>query len=235
MANVDARALVTGRKGLVHDLVVHFLAACGVQLVDPRRPLPPGGPLVVVLVDPEPGHWQLAKSSGTPFVVITHDDVDDDAVVDAVVRGAEALLHTDTAPESIVDAITTVASGGTLLTPTQARALAQNTRTRPQPEAVAGVRLTGREVDILRSIDRGESVKQTARALGISVKTVENLQSRLFRKLEARNRAQAVAIAHARNLLDDTETVGSLPHDDSAAGGGHALLALDSLILNIEV
>ena len=44
-------------------------------------------------------------------------------------------------------------------------------------------------------------MKQTARDLGIAPKTVENLQGRLFRKLGARNRAQAVARAHALGLL----------------------------------
>jgi DNA-binding CsgD family transcriptional regulator len=55
--------------------------------------------------------------------------------------------------------------------------------------------LTVRERQILASIDRGESVKQTARALGISARTVENLQHRLFRRLGVRNRAEAVAAA----------------------------------------
>lgn len=57
--------------------------------------------------------------------------------------------------------------------------------------------LTPRDRDILDSIDRGESVKQTAYALGISMKTVENLQATLYRKLGVRNRVQAVAMAHA--------------------------------------
>ena len=61
--------------------------------------------------------------------------------------------------------------------------------------------LTPREREILASIDRGDSVRQTARSLGIAVKTVENLQGRLFRKLGVRNRAQAVAAAHNRGLL----------------------------------
>lgn len=61
--------------------------------------------------------------------------------------------------------------------------------------------LTRREVDIIASIDRGLAVKQTARELGVTAKTVENLQSRLFRKLQVRNRAQAVARAHALGLL----------------------------------
>jgi DNA-binding CsgD family transcriptional regulator len=46
-------------------------------------------------------------------------------------------------------------------------------------------------------------VKQTAVALGIAHKTVENLQGRLFAKLGVRNRAQAVLRAHTLGLLPD--------------------------------
>jgi len=42
--------------------------------------------------------------------------------------------------------------------------------------------LTARESDILRSLARGHSIRQTARSLGIAAKTVENVQTRLFRK-----------------------------------------------------
>jgi DNA-binding NarL/FixJ family response regulator len=63
--------------------------------------------------------------------------------------------------------------------------------------------LTGRESDILRSVARGYSVRQTARALEVSPKTVENIQTGLFRKLEVRNRAQAVAAAEALGLLPE--------------------------------
>jgi DNA-binding CsgD family transcriptional regulator len=68
--------------------------------------------------------------------------------------------------------------------------------------AAADMHLTPREAAILASVERGESVKQTARTLGIAMKTVENLQSRMFRKLGARNRAHAVTIAHRLGLLE---------------------------------
>jgi DNA-binding NarL/FixJ family response regulator len=67
----------------------------------------------------------------------------------------------------------------------------------PAPE------LSHREHQILEAIDRGLSIKQTALALGLASKTVENLQSRLFSKLEVRNRAQAVYRAHQLGLLPD--------------------------------
>jgi DNA-binding CsgD family transcriptional regulator len=62
--------------------------------------------------------------------------------------------------------------------------------------------LTSREGDILRSIAVGHSVRETARSLGIAVKTVENTQARLFRKLDARNRAGALTSAHALGLVE---------------------------------
>jgi DNA-binding NarL/FixJ family response regulator len=62
--------------------------------------------------------------------------------------------------------------------------------------------LTRRERDILDSIARGESVRQTAQALGIAVKTVQSEQRQLFSKLDARNRPQALTNARGLGLVD---------------------------------
>jgi DNA-binding CsgD family transcriptional regulator len=78
--------------------------------------------------------------------------------------------------------------------------------------------LTPRERDILKAIGSGKSVKQTALALGIAPKTVENTQSRLFRKLGARNRAQAALICHEHGLLDPADTAPDAVVIDLRAG-----------------
>ena len=62
--------------------------------------------------------------------------------------------------------------------------------------------LTDREREILVSIAHGDTVTQTARRLGIATKTVENLQTRLFRKLGTRNRAETLVVAYRSGLLD---------------------------------
>jgi DNA-binding NarL/FixJ family response regulator len=72
----------------------------------------------------------------------------------------------------------------------------------PAPRAARAELLTPREKDILRSIARGDTVRQTARALTIAEKTVENTQARLFLKLGTHSRAGAVAIAYRLGLLD---------------------------------
>ncbi|SMD21040.1 DNA-binding response regulator, NarL/FixJ family, contains REC and HTH domains [Kibdelosporangium aridum] len=75
----------------------------------------------------------------------------------------------------------------------------QQTR-RPNGEAPRN--LTKRERDILDSIARGESVRQTAQALGIAIKTVQSEQRQLFSKLSARNRPQALTNARGYGLVD---------------------------------
>jgi len=61
--------------------------------------------------------------------------------------------------------------------------------------------LTARELDILRAINLGWSNTSIATHLYISVSTVKTHISSIFRKLEAENRVQALAIAQERGLL----------------------------------
>jgi two-component system nitrate/nitrite response regulator NarL len=140
----------------------------------------------------------MARSKGVPIVLVAGREMSDDEVVDAVFRGAEAVVDSNSRPEAVVAAVQAVSAGGSLLSPTQARAIAAAARS---GQTRTSISLTPRETDIVESIARGEGIKQTALALGISAKTVENLQSRLFRKLEVRNRAQAIARAHTLGLI----------------------------------
>ena len=154
--------------------------------------------VVTVLVCPSAADWEEARQRGAPIVLVSARELAVDEVVDAVLWGADAVLHADSPPRTVLDALGVVLAGGCALLPRQVRglaAVARADRGRFQPD------LTPREREILASIARGEGVKQTARALGIATKTVENLQSRLFRKLRVRNRSQAVARAHLLGLL----------------------------------
>jgi DNA-binding CsgD family transcriptional regulator len=68
-----------------------------------------------------------------------------------------------------------------------------------QPPPARHARLTARESEIISLAAAGNSVKQTARALNISVKTVESIQSQLFRKLGVSSRTGAVAAVYGRD------------------------------------
>jgi DNA-binding NarL/FixJ family response regulator len=153
---------------------------------------------VTILVEPQRSHWDEVRDAGVPIVLVVGEASDDEEVVDAVLAGAEAVLHGDSPPDTIAAVLEAVRRGGSVLEPSQIRAVAGVARTASTQPPLS---LSKREGEILASIARGDSVKQTARALGISPKTVENIQSRLFRKLGARNRAQAVTRAHELGLL----------------------------------
>jgi DNA-binding NarL/FixJ family response regulator len=73
---------------------------------------------------------------------------------------------------------------------------------RPQsrPE---GTILTHRELEVLTLLSDGLSPAQVAERLFVSPKTVGTHTERIFKKLGAHNRAQAVSIAYRQGLLDD--------------------------------
>ena len=191
---------VVGEPGLERDVIVQVLAAAQLRFVD-LRVRDAAAAFVTVLLDTDDEDvWSQARHLRQPIVLITSVDLGTAESVDAVMRGADAVVSLDGETRDLLEAISAVAEGGTLLSATAARELLQRARMRAK---TAEITLTARELDILRSIARGESVKQTARTLGIAIKTVENLRGRLFRKLGVRNRAQAVVRAHDLRLLTD--------------------------------
>ena len=66
---------------------------------------------------------------------------------------------------------------------------------------VAALGLTGREVEILELIAAGLSNREIAERLFVSENTVKTHSSRVFAKLNARRRTQAVQIAKAEGLI----------------------------------
>ena len=82
--------------------------------------------------------------------------------------------------------------------------------------------LTARESDILRCLAQGHSIRRAARVLGIAPKTVENVQTRLFRKLGVRNRSGAVAVADALGLLPATASPPSANPADRLSPKGYS-------------
>jgi DNA-binding CsgD family transcriptional regulator len=69
-------------------------------------------------------------------------------------------------------------------------------RTKVQPE----LRLSRRELDVLSLIAEGRSTREIAAALWVTEETVKSHVSRVLRRLQARTRAHAVAIAYRERL-----------------------------------
>jgi DNA-binding NarL/FixJ family response regulator len=216
-----APTLLLGATGTVRDLVGAVLALQGVavQVANSATALAVAADpdTVLVLVSPDEEEWEIAHRAGRPVVLVTEIHLGDDQRLAATLRGADAVVHTDASPVDLAEAVAAVRRGETLLGPLAARRLASAARA-GQVAAAAELHLTPRETAILASVERGESVKQTARSLGIAMKTVENLQSRMFRKLGARNRAHAVTIAHRLGLLGNAVIEAGLEPEAALSG-----------------
>jgi DNA-binding NarL/FixJ family response regulator len=205
----DVVAVATGTPGPTLDRVVETLIASGLAVVrdsapswaDPDQGLRwHRGPVVRVLVDPQPDHWRVAAVPGRRTVVIFGERQATSVVQAAFANGAAAVLQPDHL-EQLVPLLALVRHGYVVVDGDLARTIARNAGLRPAGRGLDKPVLTARQYDILRSIGRSLSVRQTARLLGIAVKTVENTQSHLFRRLGVHNRVEALSVAYSMGLL----------------------------------
>lgn len=202
IAPLPAAVVVLGRAGVEREAVEILLRSAALDVVDLVRLEAAPAALVAVLVEPTIEDWRTAQELEARVVVVLDGPASDERTVQLMLTGADAVLHAGMEVERLVAAVRVVGIGNPYLSAGQARAVVDRLRLgRAVAEATPG--LTRRETEILLSIERGEPVRETAAGLGISVKTVQNLQSRLFRKLGARNRPQAIARAYELGVIDD--------------------------------
>jgi len=162
------------------------------------------GPMVAALVDPEPEDWEIVQELGAPAILVHSKPLDPPDVADALASGASSLVLADTIEDHFLSVLRMASQGYLVVDSLPMRPLIGAVRARWTPDGADLPELTARETDILRSGAQGYSIRQTARLLGIAPKTVENIQTRLFRKLGVRNRPGALAVANALGLLPST-------------------------------
>ena len=156
------------------------------------------------MVDPEPEDWKLVEDLSAPAILVHSKPLDPSEIASALISGATSLVQADTLDDRFFSVLRMVGQGYLVVDSKPMRPLIGAVRARWDQRAPGRgdlPELTARESDILRSGAQGYSIRQTARLLGIAPKTVENIQTHLFRKLGVRNRAGAVAVANAFGLL----------------------------------
>jgi DNA-binding NarL/FixJ family response regulator len=212
-------AMIAGPPGPTLRQISRILLASGVALVvehAPDAPLArhPGfhmtGTIVAVLVEPTQRDWEIATALRARVIAVLGGDDDPTAAVTAALNGARAVLSPSALTERLPMVFTLVRDGYQVLDIRQGRlfvAAARSWASAGHP--LTSLQLTRRELDILQHMHEGDSVKQTARALGVAVKTVESIQRHLFSKLGIRNRAAAVAMAHELGLLGERSQLSS--------------------------
>ena len=114
---------------------------------------------------------------------------DDDTVLAALRAGARGYILKGSTGEEIAAATRTAAAGGAVFGPGIAARVLAMTTGRRQPARNGA--LTDRERDVLAMIAEGASNAQIARALGLSLKTVQNYVSRVLEKMHVADRTQA--------------------------------------------
>jgi DNA-binding NarL/FixJ family response regulator len=142
-----------------------------------------------------------ADRPDTRFLALSVSDAAEDVI--AVIRaGARGYVTKTVSPDQLADAIKRVADGDAVFSPRLAGfvldAFAGALPAAPDPEMD---QLTPREREVLRHIARGQSYRQTATRLHISVKTVEAHVSAVLRKLQLSSRYELTRWASDRRLI----------------------------------
>jgi DNA-binding NarL/FixJ family response regulator len=160
--------------------------------------------LVTVLIDPaEAEESSLEGRRNGRYVFVESRELRHSQITRSLASGIST-VPASRVDDLLVPAVRAAGQGYVLANSTYIRALFGPSRA----DSTEGWRrwelaLTPREKEILISVSRGHATKQTARQLGISIRTVENLQSNLFRKLRVHSRAAALVAAHELGLLDE--------------------------------
>jgi len=135
-----------------------------------------------------------------PCLMLTAYD-DDEASQSAVLAGAAGYVLKDIRGQKLVDAIRTVAAGGSLIS----AIVAERIRAKfAAPEvtratgSTAGPELTLRERQVLELIAEGLTNRQIGDRLGLAEKTVKNYVSELLAKLGMERRTQAAVYGASR-------------------------------------
>lgn len=148
---------------------------------------------------------ELHRHPDPPRVIVLTTFDADEHVLGAIAAGADGFLLKDTPPHHILEAITRVAAGEPMLSPTATRTLIGRVRAVAAEDRTAAARtrldpLTGRERDVALAVGRGLSNAEIAGELHLSVPTVKAYVSRLFDKLGVTNRVQIAIVVHDAGL-----------------------------------
>ena len=198
---VDDQNLV--RKGvrslleLSDEIEVIAEAVDGAEAI---RTIPENQPDVVLLDMRMPGLSgldvlkELSKADKLPPTIILTTFDDHELVLAGIKAGARGYLLKDVSLAELVNAVKTVAEGGSVVKPAVTQRLLkglENLQTEfhslDQPDP-----LTERETEILRLMAGGYSNKEIANSLGVAEGTVKNHVSNILSKMGVRDRTRAV-------------------------------------------
>lgn len=165
--------------GTLADMEDVGYAGVDVTLLDLHLPDGSGGEAV-----------SRVKAHGSAVLVVSASD-DRQSVVDAIGAGANGYLPKSAAAEEIVVATSSVASGGSYVSPVLAAFLLRANR----DQQAGPTALTSREREILSLLAEGETDSEIAERLYIGISTVRSHLDRIRDKTGRRRRADLTRLA----------------------------------------
>ena len=131
-------------------------------------------------------------------VIMLTSYADDEALFASIVAGAAGYLLKQTRGQAVIDAITSVAQGRSLLDPDVTGKVLERVRRGGADEDPAFASLTDQERKVLEHLAEGRTNREIGEALFLSEKTVKNYVSRILDKLGLARRAEAAAFMAKR-------------------------------------
>jgi len=143
---------------------------------------------------------RLIRESYPDLVIIALTMYEDaDYVVKMVHAGANGYMHKDISVDKLVDAIKHMHEG---VVPPFYLAVGAETLREVVPTGVRGKELSRQEKQTLKLMTEGNSNKEIAKKLSLSDQTIKGYVRSIFQKVGASSRAQAVAIALNKSLIE---------------------------------
>ena len=197
--HVMFREALSARLGIEHDIEV--IGDCGyardaLRLVSDHQ-------ANLLLVDVEmPGNpfqtvRELVRSNPAVRIIACSPYCADNVIAHCLQAGVHGIVLKTQSTSMLLEAIRTVAGGQQYFSSEVSHRLASggsagDSGERPQTKLS---NLTPRELEVIRLLAQGQSLKQVAQSLYVSYKTVDSHTYNLMRKLGLRNRAELVHYA----------------------------------------
>jgi two-component system response regulator NreC len=146
---------------------------------------------------------QITKNRPETKVLFLTMYDDEDYLVESIEAGASGYVLKDSPSQQLVTAVRDISRGGSYLSPRMQSQLVDDFRSRIKSanQLPRFATLTPREREVLKMLAEGNSVKDVACDLNLSVKTVEAHKFNLMRKLNIHNKAQLVQYAFQKKII----------------------------------
>src|SRR5512137_968594 len=142
---------------------------------------------------------RVLKDRMPKLEIMAHTVFDDrETVFSAIKAGASGYILKGSTPRELIDALHTLAKGGSPMSPKIARKVIREFQDETLDEQYL---LSHRETEIVKEIENGLTYKDIATKLGISPHTVHTHIKNIYEKLHAKDRQGALVAARKKGII----------------------------------